>query len=107
IVAVMSFSFSYLSVNFRKNDKEKQRSIIRGGIVTGFLAMVFSIAIALPLTALNIFDVHVVHLFMILFTILVSGAFISTAVYTKRFTTPRSWFVMLNPFRSNFPDGIF
>ena len=51
--------------------------------------MVFSIAIALPLTALNIFDVHVVHLFMILFTILVSGAFISTAVYTKRSMNPR------------------
>lgn len=89
IVAVMSFSFSYLSVNFRKNDKEKQRSIIRRGIITGFLAMVFSIAIALPLTALNIFEVHVVHLFMILFTILVSGSFISTAVYTKRFLNPR------------------
>lgn len=57
IVAVMSFSFSYISVNFRKNDKEKQRSIIRRGIVTGFLALVFSIAIALPLTALNIFDI--------------------------------------------------
>ncbi len=89
IVAVMSFSFSYLSVNFRKNDKEKQRSIIRKAIVTGFLAMVFSIAIALPLTALNIFEVHVVHLFMILLTILVSGTFISTSVYTKRFLNPR------------------
>ncbi|SDL10789.1 hypothetical protein [Lacicoccus qingdaonensis] len=89
IVAVMSFSFSYISVNFRKNDKEKQRSIIRRGIVTGFLALVFSIAIALPLTALNIFDIHLVHLFMILLTILVAGAFISTAVYTKRSLNPR------------------
>lgn len=89
IVAVMSFSFSYLSVNFRKNNKEKRRSIIRSGIVTGFLALVVAIAIALPLTALNIFDVHVVHLFMILFTILVSGAFIATAVYTKRSLNPR------------------
>lgn len=84
IVAVMSFSFSYLSVNFKKNNKEKQRSIIRKGIITGFVGMVFAIAIALPITALNIFEIHLFHLFMILFTIMVSTAFISVVVYTKR-----------------------
>ncbi|WP_052254514.1 hypothetical protein [Salinicoccus sp. YB14-2] len=89
IVAVMSFSFSYLSVNFKKNNKEKQRSIIRKGNITGFVAIVFAIAIAILVTALNIFEIQLLHLFMILLTILVSGTFISTAVYTKRFLNPR------------------
>ena len=84
IVAVMSLSFSYLSVNFKKNSKEKQRSIIRKGIITGFIVTFISIAIALPFVALNLFDIHLLHLFMILFTILVSGAFISNVVYTKK-----------------------
>ena len=84
IVAVMSLSFSYLSVNFKKNSKEKQRSIIRKGIITGFIVTFISIAIALPIVALNLFDIHLLHLFMILFTILISSAFISTVVYTKK-----------------------
>lgn len=84
IVAVMSLSFSYLSVNFKKNSKEKQRSIIRKGIITGFIVTFIYIAIALPFVALNLFDIHLLHLFMILFTILVSGAFISNVVYTKK-----------------------
>lgn len=84
IVAVMSFSFSYLSVNFRKNNKTEKRSIIRKGGITGFIVMFISIAIALPVVALNLFDIHLFHLFMILFTILVSSTFISIAVYTKK-----------------------
>ncbi len=84
IVAVMSLSFSYLSVNFKKNSKEKQRSIIRKGIITGFIVTFIYIAIALPVVALNLFDIHLLHLFMILFTILISSAFISTVVYTKK-----------------------
>ena len=89
IVAVMSFSFSYLSVNFRKNNKTEKRSIIRKGIITGFIVMFISIAIALPVVALNLFDIHLFHLFMILFTILVSSAFISIVVYTKKSLRPR------------------
>lgn len=84
IVAVMSFSFSYLAVNFRKNNEVDKRSIIKKGIITGFIAMFFSIAIALPIAALNLFDIHLFHLFMILFTILVSSTFISIVVYTKK-----------------------
>lgn len=89
IVAVMSFSFSYLSVNFRKNNKTKKRSIIRKGIITGFIVMFISIAIALPVVALKLFDIHLFHLFMILFTILVSSAFISIVVYTKKTLSPQ------------------
>ncbi|WP_462421248.1 hypothetical protein [Salinicoccus sp. Marseille-QA3877] len=84
IVAVMSFSFSYLSVNFRKNNKVEKRSIIKKGIITGFIVMFISIAVTLPVVALNLFDIHLLHLFMILFTILISSAFISTVVYTKK-----------------------
>lgn len=89
IVAVMSFSFSYLSVNFRKNNKTEKRSIIRKGVITGFIVMFISIAIALPVVALNLFDIHLFHLFMILFTILVSSAFISIVVYTKKTLSPQ------------------
>ena len=84
IIAVMSFSFSYLSVNFRKNNKVEKRSIIKKGIITGFIVMFISIAVTLPVVALNLFDIHLLHLFMILFTILISSAFISTVVYTKK-----------------------
>lgn len=84
IVAVMSLSFSYLSVNFKKNSKEKQRAIIKKVIITGFIVMFISIAVTLPVVALNLFDIHLLHLFMILFTILISSAFISTVVYTKK-----------------------
>ena|SRR5690625_2773920 len=84
IVAVMSFCFSYLAPNFSKNNAEDKYRIVRRSVITGFIALFISMAVALPLVALNFFEIHLFHLIMIFITILISAAFISAVIYTKR-----------------------
>ncbi len=83
-VAVMSFCFAYLAPNFSRNSDEGKYEIVRKSVTAGFIALLASIAIAFLLRFLNFLDIHPFHLVMILITILVSAAFISAVVYTKR-----------------------
>ena len=84
IVAVMSFCFSYLAPNFGKNESSDKRRIIRKSIMTGFIALLISMAIALSLVMLGLFEIHIFHLVLIFITILVSAGFISAVIYSKR-----------------------
>ncbi|MCD2137614.1 hypothetical protein [Salinicoccus halitifaciens] len=84
IVAVMSFCFSYLAPNFGKNDETDKYRIVRRSVITGFIALFIAMAVGLLLMALDFLGISLFHLILIFITVLISAAFISAVIYTKR-----------------------
>lgn len=84
IVAVMSFCFSYLAPNFGENDETDKYRIVRRSVITGFIALFISMAVGLLLMALDFLGISLFHLILIFITVLISAAFISAVIYTKR-----------------------
>lgn len=83
-VAVMSFCFSYLAPNFGENDETDKYRIVRRSVITGFIALFISMAVGLLLMALDFLGISLFHLILIFITVLISAAFISAVIYTKR-----------------------